>query len=147
MTADPVTWNTIGWAFQVLLQTCFPTQKSNMSPISTTYTCCSLRYWVNVWGDSIVATCSEVSGWSRWSSKIQQDIRWESCWNKPEVGVVWKSHSFLSSAAPLLESAFVHLLSISHSFKFARGFFQICWDTTCYPRELGPSWSFCPLRP
>lgn len=89
-----------GWAFEIVLQTCFR-KKSNMPPISPTYTCCSLRYWVDVRGDSIVATCSEVSGWSRWSSKIQQDCgkAVETSWR---LGV-GKSYSFLSSAAFVIE--------------------------------------------
>lgn len=111
-----------------------------MPPISP-HTCCSLRYWVDVRGDSIVATCSEVSGWSRWSSKIQQDILWESCWNKLEVGV-GKSYSFLSSAASVIEYPDrYHLLYIS--------FLQI-WSGI-FPNLLGhhtsyPTWTWAFLK-
>ena len=71
-----------------------------MPPISP-HTCCSLRYWVDVRGDSIVATCSEVSGWSWRSSKIQQDCgkAVETSWR---FGV-GKSYSFLSSAVSVIE--------------------------------------------
>lgn len=130
----------IGWAFKIVLQTCFPKRATCLqflppTPVvlqGTELTSEETPSWQHV-----VKLVAEAGGAQKFSRTFCGKAV-ETSWR---LGV-GKSYSF--SLQHLSYNIQIDIISISHSFKYARGFFQIGASPTEPHMNLGlPSWPFC----